>query len=399
MDAGNRGNISGNNCDYICLLVTTKPTGKSLKSTVFKCRFLISRLEVRFLPRSPSFSIRFGHREIQVTISIVRRNDFRLRCTIQVSGKCRAVRRLRSFRIPTWQPPGWGPVRVPEADRGSGSGTFRHFLLRYASFLFSSSIGGPLFSVRTSRSIPLASRMRGRCLTLKRTSSPVIIAPVLIPENGRSSPPPVLHCFPIPDLRGGSLQFQSFDQAYLERLRAGDYRAQEHFGAYFGALIQIKLRSRLRSREAIEDVRQETFSRFFVALRDGKILQPERLGSFVNSICNNVLLEHYRAGSRLDSLDDDDKPRELPDQGSDLLSLLAAKETEKKVREILEQLSERDRRLLREVFLEERDKDEVCRDFGVDRDYLRVLLHRAKQSFKSLYLKDMGGDKPEFTST
>jgi RNA polymerase sigma-70 factor (ECF subfamily) len=193
------------------------------------------------------------------------------------------------------------------------------------------------------------------------------------------------------------LQFQAFDQSYLERLRAGDYRAQEHFGEYFSALILIKLRSRLKSREAIEDVRQETFTRFFVALRDGRILQPERLGSFVNSICNNVLLEHFRAGSRLDSLDDDEKPRELPAKGSDLVGILATKETERKVREILEQLSERDRRLLREVFLEERDKDEVCRDFGVDRDYLRVLLHRAKQSFKSLYLKNMGDDRPGFT--
>ena len=71
----------------------------------------------------------------------------------------------------------------------------------------------------------------------------------------------------------------------------------------------------------------------------------------------------------------------------DLLSVLVAKETEKKVREILEQLSERDRRLLREVFLEERDKDEVCRNFGVDREYLRVLLHRAKQSFKETLIK------------
>jgi RNA polymerase sigma-70 factor (ECF subfamily) len=57
-------------------------------------------------------------------------------------------------------------------------------------------------------------------------------------------------------------------------------------------------------------------------------------------------------------------------------------------------LPERDRRLLREVFLEERDKDEVCRDFGVDRDYLRVLLHRAKQSFKSLYLKNVASRPP-----
>ncbi len=75
---------------------------------------------------------------------------------------------------------------------------------------------------------------------------------------------------------------------------------------------------------------------------------------------------------------------------------LSAKEREKKVREILEKLPERDRRLLREVFLEERDKDEVCRDFGVDREYLRVLLHRAKQAFKSSYLKHAGGNPPDF---
>jgi len=208
------------------------------------------------------------------------------------------------------------------------------------------------------------------------------------------SPPQVLHWLPFPGTRGGLLQFHSFDEAYVERLRAGDFRTQEHFGTYFSALIQVKLRSRLPSREAIEDVRQETFARFYVALREGKILHPERLGSFVNSVCNNVLLEHYRTNARFSSLDDDEQ-KDIPGLAFDLLAVLAAKETEKKVREILEQLPERDRRLLREVFLEERDKDEVCRDFGVDREYLRVLLHRAKQSFKSVYLKN--NDSPEFS--
>jgi RNA polymerase sigma-70 factor (ECF subfamily) len=40
----------------------------------------------------------------------------------------------------------------------------------------------------------------------------------------------------------------------------------------------------------------------------------------------------------------------------------------------------------------------VCREFGVDREYLRVLLHRAKQSFKSLYLRKMGNEPPEFAT-
>jgi RNA polymerase sigma-70 factor (ECF subfamily) len=248
--------------------------------------------------------------------------------------------------------------------------------------------------VRAARSIPPTGHRCSSHTALKRPSSSLSLA--LVPENGHGSPPQVLHCLPIPAPRGKGLQFHSFDEAYVERLRAGDIRTQEHFGAYFSALIQVKLRSRLQSREAIEDVRQETFVRFYGALRDGKILHPERLGSFVNSVCNNVLLEHYRATARHSSLDDAEQ-KDLPAHAVDLLGALAAKETERKVREILEQLPERDRRLLREVFLEERDKDEVCRDFGVDREYLRVLLHRAKQSFKSLYKKNTGNDSPEFT--
>jgi RNA polymerase sigma-70 factor, ECF subfamily len=195
-------------------------------------------------------------------------------------------------------------------------------------------------------------------------------------------------------LRGKRLQFQAFDRSYVERLRSGDFRTQEHFVAYFSELIQLKLRSRLRTPQAIEDVRQETFARVFAALQnpDG-IRQPDRLGAFVNSICNNVLMEYYRSRSRDTSLADE--PREdFPDPGCDVHGTVAARQLEAKVREILEEMPERDRRILREVFLEERDKDAVCRDFGVDRDYLRVLLHRAKQSFKSLYLKHIEGRPP-----
>jgi RNA polymerase sigma-70 factor, ECF subfamily len=194
------------------------------------------------------------------------------------------------------------------------------------------------------------------------------------------------------------LQFQAFDAPYLERLRAGDFRTQEHFVAYFSELIQLKLRARLRSPQAIEDVRQETFARFFAALRSPQgIRQPERLGAFVNSICNNVLLEQYRSSSRAGSLEDE-ATDELPDPVIDVLGAIAAKQMEEKVHEILDDLPERDRRILREVFLEERDKNEVCREFGVDRDYLRVLVHRAKQNFKSVYLKNLQNRPPGVTA-
>jgi RNA polymerase sigma-70 factor, ECF subfamily len=183
-----------------------------------------------------------------------------------------------------------------------------------------------------------------------------------------------------------SLEFHSFDAGYLASLCEGDRQTQEHFVGYFSALLRVKLRSRLQSRHAIEDVCQETFARVFTALRKGGIKDPERLGAFVNSVCNNVLFETYRSLGRVESLDEEGRP-EPPATAPDALAIVAARQIKEKVREILHHMAPRDRLLLKAVFLEERDRDEVCREFGVEREYLRVLLHRAKQEFKVEYTK------------
>ena len=186
------------------------------------------------------------------------------------------------------------------------------------------------------------------------------------------------------------LEFFAFDASYVEKLRAGDAHIEEHFVNYFSALIRLKLRSRLNSKNAIEDVRQETFMRVLTLLRGkGGLRQPDRLGPFVNSVCNHVLFEHYRSQKRTEATIDDEVEATIAGREPSALSLLEAKDTERVVRQILNQLPERDRRLL-QLLLEERDKDEVCAEFGITREYLRVLLHRAKQSFKSCYTSRLG---------
>lgn len=194
------------------------------------------------------------------------------------------------------------------------------------------------------------------------------------------------------------MQFYSFNVGYVESLCAGDPQAQEHFVVYFTELLQLKLRNRLQSPQAIEDIRQETFTRVLTVLRrDGGLRQPERLGAFVNMVCNNVLLEHYRSAGRSESLDVEGRP-EPAAKGADALETAVAGQIQDKVREILLDLDQRDRSLLQAVFIDERDRDEVCREFGVDRDYLRVLLHRAKQEFKTEYVKRMGNQMLQGTN-
>jgi RNA polymerase sigma-70 factor (ECF subfamily) len=178
----------------------------------------------------------------------------------------------------------------------------------------------------------------------------------------------------------------NFDQAYFRRLQERDHPTENHFVSYFGDLLRIKLRARFLSASAVDDVAQETFVRVFSAIRSQTgVREPEKLGAFVNSVCNNVLLEFYRSNSR-----NPQEPEERPDPADtsiDLDGFLASKQTCEQVKQVLEELPEKDRRLLRSIFLEEKDKDQVCREFGVGRDYLRVLLHRAKQSFKEAYEK------------
>lgn len=194
--------------------------------------------------------------------------------------------------------------------------------------------------------------------------------------------------------RSANVEFFTFDSTYCEKLRSGDAPTVEHFVKYFGELIHLKLRSRLSSREAIEDVRQETFARVFASLRlENGLRQADRLGAFVNSVCNHVLQEHYRSNKRGESGLEEGTEAAFVDHAPGPLRQLETKDTARVVQEILVALPERDRSLLRAVLIEERDKDEICAELGVNREYLRVLVHRAKQQFKVFYLNQFAKER------
>jgi RNA polymerase sigma-70 factor, ECF subfamily len=172
-----------------------------------------------------------------------------------------------------------------------------------------------------------------------------------------------------------------FDRAYIERLAAGDPETERHFTAYFGQLLSNKLRSRLRSPALIEDVRQETFLRVLNTLRQKGIQSPGGFGAFVNTVCNNVLFELYRSESRAAPLEDVVGAR-IPDAAADIESTMTIDEDRARVRSVMAALPAKEKQLLHWLFFEECDKDEVCRRLDIDRNYLRVLLHRAKMRFK-----------------
>jgi RNA polymerase sigma-70 factor (ECF subfamily) len=175
---------------------------------------------------------------------------------------------------------------------------------------------------------------------------------------------------------GGRLERYVFDREYVERLSRGDVEIERHFTDYFGDLLWIKLRARVRSPQLAEDVRQETFLRVLTRLRTkGSIEYPERLGAFVNSVCENILSESFRAEGRFKQAPENAPERADGGAGPELQFVTEERKTQ--IRKVLATLSEADRKVLRRVFLDEVDKDAVARELGLNRDYLRVRIHRA----------------------
>ncbi|MGZ7060580.1 MAG: RNA polymerase sigma factor [Candidatus Angelobacter sp.] len=181
------------------------------------------------------------------------------------------------------------------------------------------------------------------------------------------------------------MDFYSFDDEYLRRLGAHDPATEAHFIAYFSERLKITLRARGVDSTTIEDVRQETFCRVWVAVQSGSVNNPRGFGAYVHSVCKHVLSESRRVDYR-----NQHEPLELTDVVDGKLGLeelMQRRENGNLVRTVLAELPERDRHLLQARFFEDRDNEEVCDDFGVDRDYIRVLFHRAINRFGELYKK------------
>ncbi|MGH9645033.1 MAG: RNA polymerase sigma factor [Terriglobales bacterium] len=179
-----------------------------------------------------------------------------------------------------------------------------------------------------------------------------------------------------------------FNEEYVRKLAEHDPVVQRHFIEFFGSVLRVKLRAKLRSPQLVEDARQETFLRVFQAVQkgDGAIRNPGSLPAFVNAICNNVVFESLRGATRHSQMPED--LREMIDDGADPLRIVVTDERKRLVRRVLDEMAPKDRDLLRQVYFDERDKSEISQAMKINTEYLRVLIHRARNRFRDLAEKD-----------
>src|ERR1700722_15064020 len=127
----------------------------------------------------------------------------------------------------------------------------------------------------------------------------------------------------------------------------------------------------------VEDLVQESLTRFLRAQQRQSIRNTEEFGAFLNGVCRNVILE-YRRKVRREPILDPDLP--LPDVGvrpeAEILEMRQGIDMG------LAELAERDRTILRCLYLE-------CKDWGMSDAQFRVVLFRAKERFRRAYAAEL----------
>jgi RNA polymerase sigma-70 factor (ECF subfamily) len=153
--------------------------------------------------------------------------------------------------------------------------------------------------------------------------------------------------------------------------------------------LRLKLRYKVlyhlgRGCADVDDLVQESLVRFFRAEQRKLIRNTEEFGAFLNGVCRNVILEYRRRRRREPPLDPDVP---IPDPGvrpdADIFELRNA------IDNSLAELAERDRAILRALYLEGREKEEICREWGMTDAQFRVVLFRAKERFRRVYDTEM----------
>ncbi|MGC9949792.1 MAG: sigma-70 family RNA polymerase sigma factor [Bryobacteraceae bacterium] len=184
----------------------------------------------------------------------------------------------------------------------------------------------------------------------------------------------------------------NFDSEFLTRLKQRDPDTCTFLVSSLSPVLEARLRYKLRDHGAIEDIRNETFYRVFCLVDGGRVREPEHFGWLVRGVCDRVAQESRRKAGAAEPLPGDGM--EPPDRQPHLDKILVENERRAQLWREVMRLSEADRRLIVEMYYEERDRWEMARERGISKTVLNVRLCRALARLRERVLQRAPAVKP-----
>jgi RNA polymerase sigma-70 factor (ECF subfamily) len=172
------------------------------------------------------------------------------------------------------------------------------------------------------------------------------------------------------------------DADFVARIAAGDRDAEAEFVRRYQRGIAVLVRRHCRPGDPIvDDIAQDVLTRVLERLRAGAIRDSAALPGYLQTAISHAASAEYRSR----------RPSEPIEAVADLASAgtpaqsLHAEQLQHTLHALLAELPvARDRELLRRFYLNEEDKDDVCRQLGVDTGHFHRVMFRARERFRTL---------------
>lgn len=171
---------------------------------------------------------------------------------------------------------------------------------------------------------------------------------------------------------------QSDDSIHWEdlagRVRRGDSAAEEELSRHFYPRIVAMALVRLRDPEAAREIAQDAVLAVLVALREGKLREPEKLPGFVSGTARNLVNNHFR------TLREQPNTVELDPEtpsGINLQTEAELAEQRRTVRAVLERFAPQDRAILLFTLVDGMHPREIASRLGLSLDNVRTRKMRA----------------------
>jgi RNA polymerase sigma-70 factor (ECF subfamily) len=184
------------------------------------------------------------------------------------------------------------------------------------------------------------------------------------------SPGTVTYGVPTTPTQGGSPLSQAEVAALIERNYVG---------------LRLLVSRRCRDPHVAADLLNEAVLTTWAKWQAGKIERPEQIAGYVLQVTMNLLRNHRRAiGERPEKRADAARLQELPGEGEPADETIE-REIANRVKAVIRGMSsQRDRTVLVRFYLDEEDKEIICRDLGLTTLQFDKILHRARGRLRKL---------------
>jgi RNA polymerase sigma factor (sigma-70 family) len=176
---------------------------------------------------------------------------------------------------------------------------------------------------------------------------------------------------------------------FLSGIQLGQTESEAALYEKYSARVYYLALRQTKSPQDAEDIRAETFLRVLLAVRNNQVRSPDSLPSFIVGVTRNVVRELFAHRQRLgEAVPAEEAELAIPSHEGFYLD----QEVQVAIRKTIEHLKPRERRVLRMLFYEELETEEVARQVAIAPERVRLVKSRALKHFREIHQRLTSAD-------